>query len=819
MKVLFAVNREEISSQIVKKYQKEYKEIISFKNVYYFNAIIKELQRDKSYDRIVISEDLEPFANNNYDAIDKFIFEKLDNISDEATGSDGDIPIILICGERRSKSDAILVKLFGIGIYNALLGNDRNIANLCQLMNKPRSKKDAKAYYKIESNEVNYQSEDENSVSEAEIQNIINYYKKLGKNEDKFIESFDKIASQYNDRQLKIIIKFLPLNVKAALEAGSPKYQSLITFSGESAIKKQTQIKKQGLEIGFLNQKTNSRPSKPVIVPSAVNTKAAKKLGTRKIAENINTDLDIQKTIQYNNNEEQNIEIEDLDKFVTNTNKTSINKQDATEQTIENLEQPKKRGRGRPRKVVEVDDTKINVPKRGRGRPRKQVQVKANEELDINDDFLPGIQSEKQNSTKFEDFDDMNDGTTLPGFDDIQEENVLPGFDDVQEESTLPGFDDENNAEPVKQNTNKNVTYNLDDNNLDAFSNFDEISEPTSKYYSQPSTFDSIDSETIRPIHDNSFTSDKTSNVQLSNYNNLQRPNNYSNNIYSKDKKTVIFVGTTKNGTSFLVNNLGKYLSNIGIKTAILDLTQNRNSYYVYTNNEDKLRKIAYESIKNLNNGIVRGIEADRNLSVFTALPGDNINLNNADGIISALSNKYSVILIDADFNTPLNFFEIAQEIYIVQTLDILTIQPMTAFLRDLKAKNILNNEKIRIVINKEVKVRGLTSKAIIGGLAFYNDPAMSFMTELFNKDIVKYCTIPFEYEVYSKYLEAMLDCQITLSGYSKNFTLKLKELANMVYPLLNSNNRAFGNYAGNYSNEKFSSDINKTLQQMKNKY
>ena len=56
MKVLFAVSNEETSEAIVKKYQKEYKQIISYKNVYYFNAILKELQKDKSYDRIVISE-------------------------------------------------------------------------------------------------------------------------------------------------------------------------------------------------------------------------------------------------------------------------------------------------------------------------------------------------------------------------------------------------------------------------------------------------------------------------------------------------------------------------------------------------------------------------------------------------------------------------------------------------------------------------------------------------------------------------------------------------------------------------------------------
>lgn len=73
MKVLFAVNDENISTEVVKKYQKEYKEIISYKNVYFYNAILKELQRDKSYDRIVISEDLEEFTSSSYEQRDKFI--------------------------------------------------------------------------------------------------------------------------------------------------------------------------------------------------------------------------------------------------------------------------------------------------------------------------------------------------------------------------------------------------------------------------------------------------------------------------------------------------------------------------------------------------------------------------------------------------------------------------------------------------------------------------------------------------------------------------------------------------------------------------
>ena len=177
MKVLFAVNNDDISEAIIKKYQKEYKEILSYKNVYYFNAILKELQKDKTYDRVVISEDLEPFANNNYDTIDKFLFDKLDNISDEATNAEGnDTDIILICTDRRSKSDEMLNKLFGIGIYNAIIGQDRSIDEVCKLINKPRTKKEAKLYYKIEAENVNYQSENEDSVSETEVQNILAHY-------------------------------------------------------------------------------------------------------------------------------------------------------------------------------------------------------------------------------------------------------------------------------------------------------------------------------------------------------------------------------------------------------------------------------------------------------------------------------------------------------------------------------------------------------------------------------------------------------------------------------------------------------------------
>ena len=235
--------------------------------------------------------------------------------------------------------------------------------------------------------------------------------------------------------------------------------------------------------------------------------------------------------------------------------------------------------------------------------------------------------------------------------------------------------------------------------------------------------------------------------------------NNYSmdtdlSRLLTRDKKVVAFVGTSKNGTSFLVNNLAEMLSQKGINTAILDLTQNRNAYYIYTENEENLRKVAYDCIDNLRRGNANGIQVHKNLTVYTTLPGENEDINDYANILQTLIQNYSLVILDCDFETNYGYFKEAQELYLVQSLDILTIQPLTAFLRNLKAKNALNPEKIRIALNKVVKLRSVTEKTIIGGMAYYNDPAMSFMTELFNKDTVPYCSIPFEEQTYSKYLE-----------------------------------------------------------------
>ena len=837
MKVLFAVSNENISESIVRKYQKEYKEIISYKYVYYFNAILKEIQKDKTYDRIVISEDLEPFANNNYEQINKFIFEKLDSISDEASDSAGnDTPIILICTDRRTKSEPILVKLFGIGIYSALIGQDRSINEVCKLIHKPRTKKEAKIYYKIDVDEVNYQSENENEVSEVEIQNIINHYKRLGKNEDRYVDSFNNIASQYTDAQLKIIAKYLPLNVKAVLEAESPKYQSIMSFESNSATTtstyrpreirntKKQQPEEPGLQVGFI-ETTNKKTllSRPVIVPSSVNSNKVKKLSSNKLKERIKDDEEDMEKLKKKKEaiakkkkdnkevdkkeikETKTKEIEKTKKKLQETKKEKVattKKQATSKKTEKEIEEPPKRKRGRPKKVVEepkieqkdIKKEEINEPpKRKRGRPKKVVEepkIQPEEEI-LEEVNLYELEENEEETSKNQ---------------DIENNEYIDEDDEI---ATLPGFEDDEDGEYE--------TYEEDYEDEDY-----EDEDYEDEDYEEDYKDDEFHYEHINKQEENSYNSinnyTNSNTREISNTKTQYNINQNLDNLFTKDKKVVSFVGTTKNGTSFIVNNLAELLSSTGIKTAILDVTKNKNSYYIYTRNEENLRKIAFSSIEKLRQGIAEGIKVNKNLDVYTTLPDEEKGIEDYSNILATLLENYSLILIDCDFNTPIEYFEKSQEIYLVQSMDVLTIQPLTAFLRELKANNVLEEQKIRVVINKEQRVKSLNPKIIIGGMAFYNDPAMSFMTELFNKDKVKHCIIPFEEQVYSMYLDALVNCNISIKGYSKTFMSSLKTLGNMVYPLINNkyNPPASNNYD---KNNKFSANMNNTLEQMKKKY
>ena len=62
---------------------------------------------------------------------------------------------------------------------------------------------------------------------------------------------------------------------------------------------------------------------------------------------------------------------------------------------------------------------------------------------------------------------------------------------------------------------------------------------------------------------------------------------------------------------------------------------------------------------------------------------------------------NFDVVLLDCDFSTDDKYFAKAKEFYLVQTMDAFTIQPLTRFLSELKLKGLLDEKKLRIIINK----------------------------------------------------------------------------------------------------------------------
>ena len=426
------------------------------------------------------------------------------------------------------------------------------------------------------------------------------------------------------------------------------------------------------------------------------------------------------------------------------------------------------------------DDNNLNLD----NQQDNNVNTVKNEEeeddlnLDDDDDYL--------------DLDDEEDNS-LNSYNNNNNENKDLNIDDEDDDLNLDKYDDEddNNEFTVDEDDdldfqNTNTNNNSDDElSLDD----DELKIDDNKNIGNTSNqFSGIRNKNYIPNYDiskqineiNSVSNNKTLN------NNEEKDGNSVSVSIPEGKNIAAFVGAHGNGTSFIVNNLAQLLSEQGIKVAILDLTKNKNAYYIYTENEERLRGIAYSCFEKLKSGISDGIKVNKNLTVYTSLPNSDSELENKESAIKTLLNEFSLILLDCDLETDLEYFEIAQEIYLVQTLDVLTIQPLTSFMKKLKMNNKLNEGKLRVLINKDIKVNKLNEKILISAMSVYNSPDTTYQLDLFNRDKIGYLTIPFEERNYSKYLDELVECKLTIRGYSKSLINSFNKLAKIVYPMNN---------------------------------
>ena len=614
MKVLFAVSNEKITEQVVAKYQVMYNELLSYKEVYYYNAVVKELEKTKDYNAIVIDESLESVSN---DKGDQYLLNNLDAITDVAVNNDNtQIPIILICKADRQPAEEFLEKIYKIGIFNALILKDRKISKICEYINNPRNKKDAKKYYQINVDDTEVVADtEEDSIAKTELKNILNYYAKLGNDTSKYSETFDRIAEQYTDVELVYIIARFPENVKNVLMNENQRFRNLMNIDPK---------KLQQMELAKKQQEALEKQKKAEAV----------KMQKENQAININ------------------IEPKPEENMVNTPNISNEY----------NIDEPK-------------------------------------EEIASNNDIKPKV-----------------------------EQNQI-----------------EINSSNIDSNVNTDVQVN---------NNHIENNTPYINYNNQTTNMNMVNNPQVQNVT-----------TQINN-----------KNVFS-------FVGTSKNGTSFLVNSLGILFSSIGINTAIVDLTKNKNDYYMCTNNEERLREIATLSIIKLEKGIAEGVQINKNLSVYTGLPTNDTNKLNSKMVIDTLKKNHTLILLDCDFETNLEYYTYSNQIFTVQSLDVLTMQPLTIHLKKLKELGIISDSKISIILNKEVPVKGLTKKLMIGGLSMYNSPNMEERVELFNKDNVKVYSVPFDIQAYQKYLENIVHCKFEIAGYPKKFITELKLIAENIYP------------------------------------
>lgn len=584
MKVLIAINNDAISEAIGNYYQREYNETLEIKNVYYFKALIEEIKLN-FYERVIIHEELEPFATANQEVIDNNLFEIIDKISDDSHGA----TIIFICSERRKRDDKLIRRLFNIGVYNALIGEDRTIEEVTKLINSPRTKKEAKSYIDYDLEEDAYKKDEE--VNEAELNRILMAYESAGGDEQRYVEIFERISDQYTDVQLKVISTFLPDYVKKVLMQRSEKFRSISTVS---------------------------------VPPSML---------------------------------KQSIE--------------SFEEDDG----IEIGRSPRSYGGSKPTGYDDSDTSSYEEPKTA----YKQVET----ELEI----------------------------PRP----VREPEPYPpqGYYDRQLSVPPPA------EVPAKLHKVTEV----------------------------------IEKEIIREVY--------------------ETPKDY--------RKVVCFVGAHKAGTTFIINAIAAYLTRRGIKTAIIDVTKNKDSYFVYAINSENNREIAAKSLMSLAKGRDCPLEVNR-ISVYTGIPGQ-VSKENIDymKMIEMAKNKHSVILIDCDFDTPLEFFKLCQNIYLVQDMDILNLQPVTSFLRELKYRGV-NLEKAKVVINKHLKC-ALPAKRVIEGISYYSNPEMTIYDELFVKSI-SYYIIPFDEHNYRKYLEGLYLCKTNYGEFTEDFKEALEHLVSSIYPI-----------------------------------
>ena len=701
MKVLFALGSEQTSKRVAEKYLEKYGEEMEYKNVFYFKALLDEVKKDKSYDRIVISEELEQFGLKNVEAFDKFIFNNVDNVTDEVE----DCEIIFICSDRRSRDhDRFVERLFNIGVYNTLIGDERNVTSLCEFIKNPMNKKEAKRHLNI--NPIvsdGTMSTRDDEVEEAQIMSILKYYDSIKGKSEEYLPAFDRIAEQYSRNQLKVIINFLPADVKKEI-LSSERYIFLIDSN-----------EYQNLQNSNNTQNTINKPGKRGLL-----------FGILK----------------------------------DNKSKETFRKQSASGSTIN--------GNGSDEAIKLQETLKMESDKL---REEEEAIKKAEEELRKKEEMNKKAEQEAKEREKMQS-DIQNTNTVQSDFEKQQAElKKLAEQQALQREQTIEQTNVNQDALAKQQEELQKKAQQ------EAFEKAKEeqrrkVAQEAMEYVDKTEQ-EKLEEERKKIEQEKIALEEARKKLR-------EQSVQYAPTI-PRMKKMIVLAGANKSGTTFLANAIAHNLTSSNINVGLLDMAKDTSLYYIYNQNDKALRNIASECMQKLGEGIDSYIPVNKNLKVYTSIPGavESKRSYKNRAIIDTVREANDVLIVDGDFSTPSDYFEKAQEIYIVQDMDIIKMQDTTKFLRELKNRGI-DMKKIRIIVNKYVKCL-LTPKKMVEGLSYYNDPQMSFIDELLDSK-VQYFMIPFSVENYARYVDCIYKNNMDYKKFTPDFKEAIAELTNQMF-------------------------------------
>lgn len=842
MKVLFAIASENWSKNITESYYNKYGETLEYKNVFYFKALVDEVKRDKTYNVIVIHEDMEQFKAKDIEQLDAKLFSYVDSITDEVQ----DAEIIYICSDRRTKDDKFIVRLYSIGIYNILIGEDRTVSNLCEVIKRPKTKKEAKEYLDIDSGSINETGiirDDE--VDEMQMMNILNFYDRIREEPEKYVPTFDQIASQYSRAQLKVIASWLPKDIQEVIYS-DPKYKFLLLSANNQETKKENESKNvpnvKKIErkhsqdfFGVFKKMINKEPKNSQNEPSIKNdtneeirrrqaelskkeeilkeqAESARKASEEAEAQRQRLEEQARKEEEARRQQElaKQAQIEEAKRQQELAEKArrqqelaeKAKKEEEARKQKELAERAKKEAEARQKALQSNNDIVDPVVE-------NTVPVKANDSSDIQvEKIVTETPKQRQDTEITVKKDSTVEDKLVSVVDSTPKSNVIEQRIKEQEAAEIARREailkmqreqDENKkngqAEVAKAVSKpvETVVQNKAENNVQDRSNAADLAEQ--KIIKEERERLAIEQEKIRRAQaeieaEKQRLKEEQERLANERKQGIGMPVPTERNIYEAtqvvsyaQKKLVVFVGANKAGTTFMTNAVANALADQKVLTAILDMTRDKSMYYIYNQSDKTLRKMASECMQCMSQGEDKYLPISKYLKVYTTVPGTMSDIRRSykhKAILDTAKNNNNVTIVDADFTTPIDYFEYASDIFIIQDMDILKMQETTLFLREMKNRNI-DMSKIRIIINKYTKCI-LTPKKIIEGLSYFKDPEMTFTDTLLNNKI-KYSVIPYNLNNYVKYTESLAKGTMSFRGYSADFLEAINEVVEQVYP------------------------------------